>query len=141
MSPFQSLREYEVFVYTLPQSYEEIEYSTLIIAQRGRRYAELTGELGFSAGFRLVAYERLTWDKETLVIDGYSYEVWDGPDKLYWYDSQPHPDDPSLASTHPHHKHVPPEIKHNRVPAPIISFESPNLPFLIREIISALPES
>ena len=75
MSPFQSLREYEVFVYTLPQRYEQIEHSTLVVAQRGRRYAELTGELGFSAGFRLVAYERLTWDKETLVIDGYSYEV------------------------------------------------------------------
>jgi len=51
--------------------------------------------------------------------------------KLYWYDSWPHLNDPALASTHPHHKHVPPDIKHNRVPAPALSFAEPNLPFLI----------
>ncbi len=37
-------------------------------------------------------------------------------------------------STHPHHKHVPPDIKHNRIPAPGLSFTQINLPFLIREI-------
>ena len=37
-------------------------------------------------------------------------------------------------STHPHHKHVPPNIKRNRIPAPEISFGQPNLPFLIEEI-------
>jgi hypothetical protein len=36
--------------------------------------------------------------------------------------------------THPHHKHVLPDIKHNRVPAPGISFEHPNLPTLIEAI-------
>ncbi len=36
--------------------------------------------------------------------------------------------------THPHHKHIPPDIKHNRVPAPGLSFTQPNLPFLIEEI-------
>jgi hypothetical protein len=36
--------------------------------------------------------------------------------------------------THPHHKHIPPGIKHHRVPAPGLSFDSPNLPFLIQEI-------
>jgi hypothetical protein len=50
------------------------------------------------------------------------------------YDPQPHPDDPNLASTHPHHKHIPPDIKRHRVPAPDISFQQPNLPFLIEEI-------
>ena len=34
----------------------------------------------------------------------------------------------------PHHKHVPPDIKHHRVPAPDLSFTRPNLPFLIKEI-------
>jgi hypothetical protein len=33
-----------------------------------------------------------------------------------------------------HHKHIPPNIKRNRIPAPDLSFESPNLPFLIGEI-------
>ena len=37
-------------------------------------------------------------------------------------------------SAHPHHKHVRPDIKHHRVPAPGLSFQAPNLPFLIREV-------
>ena len=53
--------------------------------------------------------------------------------KLYWYDSFPHPHIPELASTHPHHKHIPPDIKHNRIPATELSFTRPNLPFLIKE--------
>jgi len=60
-------------------------------------------------------------------------------DKLYWYDSQPHPNDAVLASTYPHHKHVPPNIKHNRIPAPDLSFTRPNLPFLIEEIEREIP--
>lgn len=57
-----------------------------------------------------------------------------GKEKLYWYDSWPHPNDPSLASTYPHHKHIPPDIKHHRIPAHGLSFTQPNLPFLIEEI-------
>jgi hypothetical protein len=45
-----------------------------------------------------------------------------------------------LASTHPHHKHLPPDIKHHRVPAPGLSFTEPNLPFLIREIEEMLED-
>ncbi|HEY54290.1 MAG TPA: hypothetical protein G4N94_12640 [Caldilineae bacterium] len=134
MNPFRSLREYEVFVYTLPQQFPRLRYSTLIVAQRSRRFAELTGEISFSSDYRLVVYERLSWDVGSLVIEGYSYEVWHGGKKIYWYDSQPHPDDPELASTHPHHKHVHPDIKHNRIPAPDLRFEQPNLPVLIQEI-------
>lgn len=33
-----------------------------------------------------------------------------------------------------HHKHVPPDIKHNRIPAPEMSFAKPNLPVIIAEI-------
>jgi hypothetical protein len=69
-----------------------------------------------------------------LLIDSYGYEAWQGPHKLFWYDSQPHPDDPTLQSTHPHHKHIPPDIKHHRVPAPELSFARANLPVLIQEI-------
>lgn len=138
MSPFQSLREYELFVYSLGEQFPQIVRSTLVVAQRGRLFAELTGEVGLRGGYRLVAYERLTWDAGTLVIEGYSYEVWQGSDKLYWYDSQPHPDDPALAGTDPHHKHIPPDVKHHRVPAPELSFTAPNLPFLIQEIETLL---
>ena len=134
MNPFRSLREYEVFIYTLRQQFASLLYSTLIVAQRGPQYAELTGDIVLPAGYRLVVYERLTWDAGPLVIEGYGYEVWRGSEKLYWYDSQPHPVDPTLAGIDPHHKHVPPDIKHHRIPAPGLSFTSPNLPFLIHEI-------
>ncbi|RLC78402.1 MAG: hypothetical protein DRI61_09950 [Chloroflexi bacterium] len=141
MNPFTSLDKYEHFVYTLQQRFPSITRSTLVIIRRGRRYAELSGELIIAQEYRLVVYERLTWDAGPLLIEGYSYEVWRGNEKLYWYDSQPHPYEPSLASTHPHHKHIPPNIKHHRIPAPGLSFTKPNLPFLIREIEDMLKES
>ena len=125
MNPFQSLREYETFVYTLQQQFPQILHSTLVVAQRGRLFAEVTGDIAFPEGHRLLVYERLTWDAGPVVIEGYSYEVWRGSEQLYWYDSQPHPGDPTLASTDPHHKHVPPDIKHHRIPAPDLSFVSP----------------
>jgi len=68
------------------------------------------------------------------LIASYGYKVYRGDERLYWYDDFPHPSDPALASTFPHHKHIPPDIKHNRVPAPELSFTQPNLPTLIREI-------
>ena len=144
MNPFQSLAEYEEFIYTLNQRYLSIRRSTLVLARRGQGLATLAGDLHFSQGYRLVVYEILTWDSGSVFIQHYSYEVWKGGDKLYWYDPQPHPDDPSLASTHPHHKHVLPAttaleasrsgIKHNRVPTPGIRFDEPNLSLLVQEI-------
>jgi len=134
MSPFQSLREYEQFIYTLQQQFTSIQSSTLVVAQRGRYYAELTGELFFLDDHRLSIYERLAWDEAEIHIEGYGYEVWRSGEKLYWYDSQPHPTDPLLASTQPHHKHIPPDIKHHRMPAPGLTFSDPNLPFIILEI-------
>ena len=138
MNPFQSLRDYEAFIYALPEQFPSILHSMLVVVQRGRSYAELSGEVVFAAGYRLVVYERLTWDTDSVSIEGYGYEVWHGSDELYWYDSQPHPHEPSLASTHPHHKHLLPDIKHHRIPAPGLSFTAPNLPFLIDEIETTL---
>lgn len=34
-----------------------------------------------------------------------------------------------------YHKHVPPNIKRNRIPAPDLSFTRPNLPFLVNEVV------
>lgn len=53
-------------------------------------------------------------------------------------DSQPHPNDPTLQMTHPHHKHIPPDMKHHRISAPAMSFVQPNLPALIEEIETLL---
>ena len=46
MSPFQSLREYELFVYSLREQFPQIIRSTLVVVQRGHLFAELTGEIG-----------------------------------------------------------------------------------------------
>jgi len=88
----------------------------------------------FKKDIRLRMREELDFDAE--LITAYGYEVYRGDEKLYWYDDFPHPHDPALASTHPHHKHIPPNIKRNRIPAPEISFERPNLEFLLSEIES-----
>jgi len=134
VNPLNSLTEYEEFVYSLPKQLSAIDYTTLVVARRGVATATVRGEIIFSGGIRLVVSERLMLDAGVLRIVSYGYEVWRGAEKLYWYDSQPHPDDPALASTHPHHKHVPPDPKHNRQPAPELSFTAPNLLFLIAEI-------
>ncbi len=141
MNPFQSRREYEEYVYTLPLRYPAVEASTLVVAPRGARVLALTGELTFPAGYRLKVKERLMFEGGPLLLESYGYEVWRNSEKLYWYDSQPHPDDLTLAATDPHHKHVPPDIKHHRVPAPGISFTRPNLSALIQEIEELLADS
>lgn len=139
MNPYQSLAEYERLIYTLPAAFPSITRSSLTIIRRGAKTALLTGDLDVG-GYRMVVREKLSFADGAFRIFSYGYEVWRGEDKLYWYDSQAHPDEPSLAATHPHHKHVPPDIKHNRIPAPGLSFEQPNLPFLIREIEELLEE-
>lgn len=138
MNPLQSLPDYEHYIYTFPQQKEIILRSTLVVVRRGATIAVLNGELEFARGLRLLVREKLSFAQAPGQIKGYGYEVWQGNELLYWYDSQPHPDDPTLASTDPHHKHVPPDIKHHRVPAPGLSFDAPNLPFLIAEIESLL---
>ena len=138
MNPLQSLAEYELFIYTLQQSYPSIRRSTLVVMRRGTIAAAVLGEIELVQGLRLVVSERLSFLRQPGSIMDYGYEVWQGVEQLYWYDSQPHPDNPTLASTHPHHKHVPPDIKHNRIPAPGLSFKQPNLPFLIEEIEQTL---
>ena len=54
--------------------------------------------------------------------------------KICWYDPWPHPEIPALASTFPHHRHVPPDLRHHRVPAPGIRFEAPNLDVLSEDV-------
>jgi hypothetical protein len=86
----------------------------------------------------LVVRQRIIYDRLPALIDSYGYEIWQGDEKKYWYDSQPHPDDLALESTYPHHKHVPPDLKHHRIPASGMSFAYPNLPLLIQEIETLL---
>ncbi|MBS3934179.1 MAG: hypothetical protein KGZ35_07465 [Truepera sp.] len=134
MTSLRSPEDYELFLYTLGERFTSIRYSTLTLIRKGASLARVSGTLHFDRDIRLVVRERIDFHRRPAVIDAYGYEVWQGEQKLYWYDSQPHPGDAALQSTHPHHKHVPPDMKRNRIPAPGMSFVEPNLPLLIREI-------
>ena len=126
--------DYELFLYTLSEHFPVIGRSTVRLIRRGTTLAKVTGEVYFDKDVRLVVRERIVYHRLPVTIDEYGYEVWQRETKLYWYDSQPHPNEPTLQSTHPHHKHVHPNIKHNRVPALEMRFDRPNLPILLREI-------
>jgi hypothetical protein len=139
-NPLRTPEDYQLFLYTLPEEFESVLSSTLVFIRRGASLARVEGDVRFDREIRLVVRERLLMNRLPMLIDSYGYEVWQGSEKLYWYDSQPHPDDPALQRTHPHHKHVPPDIKHNRIPAPEMDFARPNLPALIREIESLLEQ-
>ncbi len=130
----RTLPEYELFIYALQDDHAFIQASTLTVVRQASNVATVEGSLFFPNELRLHIMELVRFDLNPPRLTRYGYEVWRGDEKLYWYDSQPHPNDPTLASTHPHHKHVPPDIKHNRIPAPDLSFTRPNLPFLITEI-------
>lgn len=132
--PLRTPEDYELFLYTLPQQSDYIQSSSVVFIRLGAALGKVTGELEFDHGFRIVVRERLLLDRSPVLIDWYGYEVWRGDEKLFWYDPQPHPNDLKLQATYPHHKHVRPDPKHNRVPAPAMSFISANLPMLIREV-------
>lgn len=154
--PLSSPATYQAFIYSLPDHYASISRSLLVYIPSGEYFGRIEGMVLFAGDVVLCVQEYLNF--ELHVIEGYGYEVsrshnptgapslpatslyckasYPHKDKLYWYDSFPHPNDPTLASTDPHHKHVPPDIKRHRIPAPHLSFTRPNLPFLIGEIES-----
>jgi len=129
--PLESLQNYSRFIAELLNC-PIIKHSTLTVWSDSTYTGIAEGDIFFKNGFRLWIREEL--DFADCIIMSYGYEVYRGGERLYWYDDFPHPKDPSLASTHPHHKHIPPDIKHNRVPAFNISFTHPNIPALINEI-------
>ena len=137
-SPLRTIEDYELFLYTLTEQFPSVHRSTVTLIRRGASLARVAGELYFEHDLRLVLRERLVYDRLPVNIEWYGYEVWQGEEKLYWYDSQPHPGELLLQDTHPHHKHVPPDLKHTRIPAPEMSFTRPNLPLLIQEIDSLI---
>jgi len=136
--PFRTIEDYELFLYSLEQRFPVIKRSTVILVRRGVSLARVSGEIYFDHGVRLAVRERILYHRLPVVIDEYGYEIWKGDEKLYWYDSQPHPYDLSLQNTHPHPKHIQPDNKKNRIPAADCSFNSPNFPILIREIESLI---
>lgn len=129
--PLKSLGDYSRFVAEL-LSQPPVERSTVTVWSASPYTGVAEGEVFFANNLRLRIREELDFDAG--LITAYGYEVYRETERLYWYDDFPHPNDPTLASTFPHHKHVSPNIKRNRIPAPAISFTEPNLPTLIQEI-------
>ncbi|MDI6770102.1 MAG: DUF6516 family protein [Anaerolineales bacterium] len=129
-----SCTDYEALIYSLPHSNpEQIQASTLRLYSTSAQTARVVGEIRFRNGLVLQIREFL--DFKARQIRDYSYTIYHGEQKIRWYDPQPHPHDPALAATFPHHYHEEPGIKLNRRPAPGITFDSPNLPRLIEDCL------
>ena len=129
------MAEYSRFVAEIVNRHT-IRRSTIKVWSDSSHTGIAEGELFFEGSLRLRLREEL--DFEAQLITSYGYEVYRGPERLFWYDDFPHPDDPALTPTHPHHKHIQPDIKHHRVAAAEMSFTRPNLPVLLREIRTLL---
>ncbi|MGH9899790.1 MAG: toxin-antitoxin system TumE family protein [Pyrinomonadaceae bacterium] len=131
VNPLSSLTNYSSLVAELLDR-PAILRSTVTVWSDSAYTGIAEGEVFFVGGFRLRLREELDFDAN--LITSYGYEVYSEEERLYWYDDFPHPNDATLAATFPHHQHVPPDIKHHRIPAPKMSFTQPNLPVLLREV-------
>jgi hypothetical protein len=130
-NPLRSLADYSRFVAELLDR-PTVERSTVAVWSTSPYTGIAEGEVFFPHGLWVRMRQELDFDAGLII--SYGYEVYRGTERLYWYDDFPHPEDPLLATTFPHHKHVPPDIKHNRIPAPEMSFIRPNLPVVIQEV-------
>ncbi len=136
-TPLESLADYSRLIAKLSER-PLIESSTVSVWSASPFTGVAEGEIFFCRGFRLRIREEL--DFGSGMITSYGYEAYKDQERLWWYDDFPHPDDPSLAATFPHHKHVPPAIRRNRIPAPEINFVRPNLPFVVQELEEIIEE-
>jgi hypothetical protein len=131
---FPSRSEYERLIYGLLDDYPEVVGSTLRLYSTSALTAIVEGRVILRNGLVFRVTEAL--DFKMGRIRHYSYTVFWRNEKIRWYDSQPHPENIALAETFPHHLHEPPDSKHNRKPAPGITFQTPNLPTLIADCIA-----
>ena len=111
MTPFSRVA-YEQLLYSLVEQYPKITQTTLRLYTNSAQTAFVRGSIYFVNGLELRVFEYL--DLSDGEILDYSYAVYDEGEKIRWYDPQPHPENPDLASTFPHHFHTAPNIKQNR---------------------------
>ena len=128
--------DYARLVFSLLADRGTIESHTIAVYTASQTIGITRGHILFHSGHVLRVFEQVDFVAHRIVR--YFYELRYEGEQLWWYDSMPHPDVQELQSSHPHHKHVPPEIKRNRVPAPEMSFTHPNLPRLIQEVEALL---
>jgi hypothetical protein len=128
-APLDDIASYSTFVYALVERHSFVTSSTLTLAPVGATLAKLEGRVECQGGIHLDMWELVDFAAHR--IRSYSYEVYRGEQKICWYDAWEHPEIPALAATFPHHKHVLPDLRNNRIPAPGISFASPNLDVIL----------
>ena len=131
-APLEDIASYSAFVYALRERHPFVTSSTLTLAPIGATLAKLEGRIECQGGIHLEVWELI--DFAARRIRTYSYEVYRGGEKVCWYDAWEHPEIPALAATFPHHKHVPPDLRNNRVPAPGIGFDAPNLDVVLADV-------
>jgi hypothetical protein len=131
-APLDDIANYSALVYALVERHPFVTSSTLALVPIGATLAKLEGRIECQGGVHVEVWELI--DLAASRIRAYSYEVYRGDQKICWYDSWEHPEIPALASTFPHHRHMLPNLRDHRVPAPGISFESPNLDVVLNDI-------
>lgn len=131
-----SYKKYAEFLSTLRDNFSSIKNGKFKAYLTSAFEGHAEGTIKFPNEVVLTFVEEIDFDTKKLFK--YGYTVYRAGEKLYYYDPQPHPDNPALASTFPHHKHIPPDLKHHRIPAPGLSFERSNLEFIIHEIETTL---
>jgi len=127
-----SYAEYARLILSLLADRAAVESHTLAVYTVSQTIGIARGQILFCSEHVLHVFEQIDFAAHRILK--YFYEVTYQDELLWWYDPMPHPDIPELQNTHPHHKHIPPDIKHHRVPAPGLSFTAPNLPQLIAEV-------
>lgn len=138
-APLDDLESYSAFVYSLTVRHPHVTHSTLTLAPIGATVAKLEGRVECEGAIHLEVWELIDFAAQR--IRTYSYEVYRGGEKVCWYDAWEHPEIPALAATFPHHRHVPPDLRNNRIPAPGISFESPNLDVVLSDVWRDFPHA
>jgi hypothetical protein len=131
-APLNDIASYSAFVYALPGRHSFVTRSTLALIPIGATLAKLEGRIECRNGIHLEVWELIDFAAQR--IRTYSYEVYRGDEKICWHDAWEHPEIQALASTFPHHKHIQPNLRHHRVPAPGISFDSPNLDAVLEDV-------
>ncbi len=131
-APLDDMASYSVWVYALSARHPFVNHSTLALVPIGATLAKLEGRIDCAGGLAVEIWELI--DFATRRIRTYSYEVYGNGEKICWYDPWAHPEIPALAATFPHHKHLPPNLREHRVPAPGIQFDAPNLDVVLEDV-------
>jgi hypothetical protein len=131
-APLDDIASYSVFVYEVRERHPFVTGSSLALVPIGATLARLEGRIDCRNGIYLEVWELI--DFAARRIRTYSYEIYRAGEKVCWYDPWEHPEIPALAATFPHHKHVPPNMRDRRVPAPGIGFDSPNLDVVLEDV-------